>query len=309
MKLATFRAGGEERIGSYLADAGLAVDLHAALSLLPEPPASPLPTTMRGLLALGDDGLDIVLRVAENAARVQAAVPGALSGMAFPEKEIEWLPPVRDPTKIIAIGLNYVGHCREQNAPIPTYPTVFAKFPSSLIGHGGDVVYPRQTQSLDYEAELAFVIGKTAKDVSPHRALDYVAGYMNFNDITARDVQKAERQWVRAKSFDTFAPCGPYLVTRDEVADPQSLGIVCKVNGEVRQSASTSDMVFGVAELVSRLSRGTTLLPGDVVATGTPGGVGIFRDPPTLLRPGDMVEISVEGLGTLRNRVVAEELA
>jgi acylpyruvate hydrolase len=216
---------------------------------------------------------------------------------------LKLLPPLPHVGKILCIGQNYADHCREQNQPLPERPVLFAKFPSCLIAHGDDIVRPADVTQLDYEAELVVVIGKRARKVSKADALDYVAGYMVGNDVTAREVQKRDGQWVRGKSYDTFAPTGPYLVTRDEIPDPGNLGIRCRVNGELRQDSNTSNLVFDVPTLIENLSAGITLEPGDLVFTGTPGGVGVFRNPPVFLQPGDVVECEIDGIGTLVNRV------
>lgn len=306
MKLVSFVAKGRARAGLFLEDLGLCLDVAAVLSATPDGTGSAVPTSMRSLIEMGEAGLRLAVRAERIARELSASDPTALVGSSFLLDEVQFLPPVPDPSKVIAIGLNYRDHCEEQNVPLPEYPTVFAKFPSCLVGHRHPIVKPAETNSLDYEAELAFVVGRVSKDVPEDQALDHVFGYMCFNDVTARDIQKGEKQWVRGKSFDTFGPCGPYLVTADEVGDAQSLGVECRVNGEVRQQGNTRDMVFGVAHLLSRLSRSFTLLPGDIVTTGTPAGVGIYSNPPRLLQPGDEVEITIERLGTLRNRVEAE---
>jgi len=214
--------------------------------------------------------------------------------------------PVPDPQKIICVGQNYRDHCLEQNAPIPTSPIIFTKFITSLTGPRDNILLPRVSQQIDYEVELAFVIGKAGKHIPAERALEHVAGYMVFNDVTARDIQFGDKQWVRGKSCDTFAPCGPALVTRDEIGDPQNLKLEMKLNGQVMQSSNTSQMIFGVAYLISFLSRTLTWTPGDIVATGTPPGVGVFRKPPVFLKPGDRLVATVEKLGSLENTCVAE---
>lgn len=218
--------------------------------------------------------------------------------------EIRFLPAVLNPSKVIAIGLNYRDHCKEQGLPEPEFPTVFAKYPSSLTGHRTEVRYPKATSALDYEAELGIVIGKIAQNVTVDDAAGHIAGYAIVNDLTARDLQKLEKQFVRAKSFDGFAPCGPYLVPARNVPDPMKLAIRLWVNDELRQSSSTSEMVFGVNQLVSHLSQGATLLPGDLIITGTPAGVGFYREPQGLLKPGDRVRIELDGLGVLENAIV-----
>jgi len=208
------------------------------------------------------------------------------------------------PGKIVAIGLNYRDHAVETGAAIPKAPLCFAKFPSSITGPFDPIVLPDVEANVDFEGELGVVLGKTARNVRPSEALDHVAGYVVVNDVSARKWQFEDGQWTRGKSCDTFAPNGPWLVTRDEVPDPQNLRIVTRVGGETVQDSNTSQMIFGVAELVSYLSRSFTLHPGDLIATGTPAGVGVFRKPPRFLRPGDTVEIEIEKIGTIRNRVV-----
>ncbi|MEP0765386.1 MAG: fumarylacetoacetate hydrolase family protein [Fimbriimonadia bacterium] len=307
MKMVSFVAKGRTRAGVLVEDLGLCLDIAAVLSATPDGTGSAAPRTMRALIEMGETGFRLAGRAERIARELSVSDPTNLASSSFLIGEVQFLPPVPDPSKVIAIGLNYRDHCEEQNVPLPEYPTVFAKFPSCLVGHGHPIVKPAETNSLDYEAELAFVVGRVAKDVPEEQALDCVFGYMCFNDVTARDIQKGEKQWVRGKSFDTFGPCGPYLVTADEVGEPQNLCVECRVNGEVRQKGNTRDMVFGVAHLLSRLSRSFTLLPGDIVTTGTPAGVGIYSNPPRLLQPGDEVEVTIERLGTLRNRVEEAE--
>jgi 2,4-diketo-3-deoxy-L-fuconate hydrolase len=212
--------------------------------------------------------------------------------------------PIARPQKLICIGLNYEDHAAETGADIPEKPIVFAKYPNTIIGPGEAIRIPPITEQADYEAELAVVIGRTARNVSQAEALDYVFGYTNANDISSRDLQFSEGgQWTRSKSIDTFCPLGPYIATTDEIGDPQNLFIRCILNGEVMQDGTTSKMIFPVAELVSFLSQGMTLVPGDVIITGTPPGVGAARDPQVWLKAGDEVSIEIEGLGTLTNPV------
>jgi 2-keto-4-pentenoate hydratase/2-oxohepta-3-ene-1,7-dioic acid hydratase in catechol pathway len=228
----------------------------------------------------------------------------ATAGESMPITDIEVLAPVANPSKIICIGLNYADHAAEAGVDVPESPVVFAKFPSALIGPSSDIRYrPGDVAQLDFEAELAVVIGSTCSMVKEVDALDHVFGYTVLNDISARDAQFADGQWVRGKSFDTFAPVGPTITTRDEISDVQQLGVRCLVNGEVMQDGSTADMIFGVADLVSYLSRFITLVPGDVIATGTPAGIGFSRDPMVLLGDGDVVVTEIDQLGRLRNVV------
>ena len=217
---------------------------------------------------------------------------------------IDPLPP---PSKIVCLGRSYRDHAAEQGANVTEKPLLFAKFPSALIRTGEPILKPAETEKLDYEAELAIVIGKRCRNVPPERALDSVFGYMNLNDVSARDLQAAEKQWTRSKSFDTFAPCGPFVVTADEVPNPDDLSVRCWVNGELRQDARTSQLMYTTREILSYISRTMTLYPGDIVSTGTPAGVGAFRTPPVFLKAGDRVEVEVEGLGRLSNRVETKD--
>jgi 5-carboxymethyl-2-hydroxymuconate isomerase len=209
------------------------------------------------------------------------------------------------PGKVVAIGLNYLDHIREAGLQTPDRPLVFAKFPSSVVGADAPIRLPLDvTQRVDWEVELAVVIGRRAHNVAIEDALAHVYGYTVANDVSARDLQFADGQWVRAKSLDSFCPLGPVLVTADEIPDPQALRLLCRVNGEVMQDATTDLMVFGVAELISFCSHSFTLDPGDVLLTGTPWGCGEFMDPRRSLAPGDVVECEIAGIGTLRNPVV-----
>lgn len=225
-------------------------------------------------------------------------------GAELPLTSCTLMSPVLAPSKILAVGLNYIPHATETALDLPKTPLLFSKYPSCIIGPGQAIRYDRRdTVEVDYEAELAVVIGRATKDVSPERALDHVLGYTVCNDVSARDIQFADGQWVRGKSLDTFCPLGPWLVTSDELGDPQTLKISAVVNGTVLQKAATSEMIFSVAQLISYFSRTITLAPGDVIATGTPAGVGYTRTPPVYLRDGDMVEVRVDRIGTLTNPV------
>jgi 2-keto-4-pentenoate hydratase/2-oxohepta-3-ene-1,7-dioic acid hydratase in catechol pathway len=210
------------------------------------------------------------------------------------------------PGKIICVGLNYRDHAQEGGQELPKAPLLFAKWPNTLIGHGDAIVIPPEATEVDYEAELGVVIGATARRVSEAKALDHVAGYICVNDVSARDLQFGDGQWTRGKSPDTFCPVGPRLVPREEIDDPQQLGIRCILNGERMQDSSTAQMIFSVAEVIAYASQTITLEPGDLIATGTPAGVGVFRDPKVLLGDGDEVSIEIDGLGTLTNPVVKE---
>ena len=214
-------------------------------------------------------------------------------------------PPIPDPDKILCMGLNYRDHAAEAGLELPTVPLFFAKFRNSLIGPGDQIVLPVASRKIDYEAELAVVIGSRCRDVAAEDALDHVAGAMALNDVSARDLQAQASQWTMGKAIDTFAPCGPALVLRDEISDLQALGIRTRVNGETLQDANTSLMVFGVAEAIVFLTRVMTLEPGDIIATGTPAGVGMARSPRVWLHDGDTVEVEIDEIGTLSNPVSA----
>lgn len=214
--------------------------------------------------------------------------------------------PIERPQKIICIGLNYRDHAEEQGVDLPERPLLFAKWPNTLVGPGDPIVLPPITEKVDYEAELGVVIGSRASRVSVENALEAVAGYICVNDVSARDLQFADGQWVRGKSLDTFCPVGPELVPAAEIPDPQALGIRAILNGQVMQDSTTANMVFGVAEIIAFISQAITLEPGDLIATGTPAGVGVFRDPQVLLKPGDEITIEIDGIGALTNPVTAE---
>jgi 2,4-didehydro-3-deoxy-L-rhamnonate hydrolase len=213
--------------------------------------------------------------------------------------------PIERPGKIICVGLNYRDHAEEQGVALPEAPLLFAKWQNTLIGPGEPIVIPPIVTKCDYEAELGVVIGTRVRDVSPENALEAVAGYICVNDVSARNLQFADGQWTRGKSPDTFCPVGPKLVPRDEIPDPQALGIRSILNGETVQDSTTANMVFGVAEVIAYVTRTITLEPGDLIATGTPAGVGAFRKPPLFMQPGDEITIEIDGLGSLTNPVAA----
>jgi 2-keto-4-pentenoate hydratase/2-oxohepta-3-ene-1,7-dioic acid hydratase in catechol pathway len=216
------------------------------------------------------------------------------------------LAPIPRPPKLICVGLNYRDHAAETGMKIPDVPTIFAKFATAIVGPGEKIVLPRASTRPDYEAEFAFVIGKGGRHIAADQASEHVFGYTALNDVSARDYQMATTQWTIGKSFDTFAPMGPWIVTADEIADPHELDIALRINGELLQSSNTRNLIFRIPELVSFLSSVFTLEPGDVVSTGTPAGVGFARKPPRYLRPGDEVAIAIEGIGELRNPVAGE---
>jgi 2-keto-4-pentenoate hydratase/2-oxohepta-3-ene-1,7-dioic acid hydratase in catechol pathway len=240
------------------------------------------------------------------AASLQEVIAGRGTGDAgapIPRRDVRLLAPLV-PGKILCIGLNYMDHCREQHIEPPDRPTLFAKFPSSVIAPGEPIRWPADfSTQVDYEAELAVVIGRRTSRVAAADALSHVFGYTAANDVTARDVQKGDKQWIRGKAADTFCPLGPVVVTTDEIPDPQQLAIGCRVNGETRQASHTREMIFPVAQIIAFIARAITLEPGDVILTGTPDGVGQYRDPKVFLQPGDRVEVELGDLGVLENPV------
>jgi len=259
-----------------------------ATKLLPAGPA-----TMDALIQGGPEAIDALRAAADPERIVREGQP--LDG-------VELLAPVPRPGKVVGIGRNYREHTAEEGVAPPAAPLIFGKWSSCVIGPGAEIRWdPALTAKVDYEAELAVVIGRTARRVSEAEALDYVLGYTCLNDVTARDLQFGDDQWARGKSLDTFCPMGPVLVTADEIPDPQALAITCQVGGRTLQQASTADMYFGVAAIISHCSQAFRLEPGDAIATGTPGGVGIFRDPPILLGDGDEVVVEIDRIGRLVN--------
>jgi len=226
------------------------------------------------------------------------------NGLLVKRADAYWHAPVPRPAKLICIGLNYRDHAAESNMPIPERPVVFSKFSTAVIAPGEAVVVPATSQQVDYEAELAVVIGRRAKNVPRDQAYNYVLGYTAFNDVSARDFQFADGQWQRGKSCDTFAPMGQTIVSTDVITDPHKLSIKLILNGQTMQDSNTDQLIFGVPELIEFLSETITLEPGDVIATGTPPGVGFARKPPVFLKPGDEMVVEIEGIGSLNNPVV-----
>jgi len=287
MQVTTFSVQGSARLGAVVGD--VVVDLHAARQALP----GDMLTFLNGGPAVWAGAQEVVDSLPEG-----VVAPDAL----FAKGEVKLLTPVPAPSKVIAVGLNYRDHCREQGAEPPPHPILFAKLPNAVIGPSDTIAWsPSLTSQVDYEAELAFVVGKRAYRVPVDEAWDYVFGYTCANDVSARDLQFSDKQWVRGKSLDTFCPLGPVLVSRDEIPDPHDLAIRTVLNGEVMQDSSTGEMIFSVPELLSFISQAMTLYPGDVVLTGTPPGVGVFREPQRFLRDGDEITIEIEGIGQLTN--------
>ncbi|WP_324717107.1 fumarylacetoacetate hydrolase family protein [Carboxydochorda subterranea] len=299
MKLATIHRGGEAHL-VVRAGAGMVDVTQAART--PGWSTGELPLSLIGLVRAWGAGdrrpMEAVRRL------VEAAEQGRYGEILDPEApEIEWLPPVV-PSKVMCIGLNYWDHCREQHVDPPKRPILFAKWPNAYNAHRRPIAMAEGSDQVDFEAELAVIIGRRSRRLVDATALEAVFGYTTFNDVTARDYQKGDGQWVRGKSQDTFAPMGPWVATADEIPDPQKLRIVCRVNGVAYQDSSTAEMIFPVRALLAFISQGITLEPGDVLATGTPDGVGVYRKPPVFLKPGDVVEVEIERIGRLVNPVV-----
>ncbi len=290
MKLVTFAYRGEERLGALQSSDGgeWVVDLNQA-----DPR---LPADMIGYLQGGG----------ETRALAEKALAAANPGQRLARSAVTLKAPLPRPGKIIAIGQNYLEHAKESGASKAPFPIIFAKYTNSVIGSGEPIVIPTAVTKPDYEGELAVVIGRRGRNIPEAEALSYVGGYMPLNDVSARDWQNRTSQWVIGKTCDTFCPMGPALVTADEVPDPQNLHLRTVIGEEVLQSGFTGDMIFSVAHLIADMSQVMTLEPGDVIATGTPPGVGAARTPPRWLRPGDVVRVEIDGVGILENPVVAE---
>lgn len=295
MRLATVRGSGDAGSSVVVLTDGGYVDLVRAA---------------RSLSVQGLDGVDDIgalYRLGPSAVASARRVAGSSIGAGIPRASLDELrlaPPVTRPRSFVCIGRNYLEHVREGNVEVPPYPILFSKFPNTLIGHGEGVQHHAMTTQLDYEGELAVVIGRRASRIRAASALDAVAGYTIVNDISARDLQYQDVQWIRGKSLDTWGPLGPVFVSADDIPDPAALRIQTRVNGELRQDASCSDMIFGLAELIEFITAGITLEAGDLIATGTPSGVGLGFDPPKWLQVGDVVEVTIDPIGTLRSPIV-----
>lgn len=283
MKIVTFEDRGP-RVGAVIGD--LVLDVQAAQPFLP---GSLEEILRRGFLPSLQNLVDNASEITKDHFR--------------PLKDLPLYPPILRPSKIICLILNYQDHAAEQNREPPPHPVVFSKAPSALCGPFDEIVIRPGVEQVDAEAELAIVISREGTMIEPGEALDYVAGYMVFNDVSARKIQMEDRQYFRGKSFDTFAPCGPWLVTSGELGDPHGLSIVQRLNGEVMQESNTGELIFTIPRIISFLSQGLTLMPGDIIASGTPGGVGLFREPQVFLKEGDLVEVEIERIGKIANRV------
>jgi 2-keto-4-pentenoate hydratase/2-oxohepta-3-ene-1,7-dioic acid hydratase in catechol pathway len=319
MKLVTFKSGDENRVGAlkgnFVVDIGLAIDslrsgtlgfeprpgLQTAVNLVLVGGATP--RHMIDLLERGEEwrrGLGEILETV-TASREPLRLP---QGVCLPLERVRLRAPLLRPGKIVCVGLNYESHRAEQGLTSPARPVFFLKSGNTICGPGDSIALPPNSTEVDYEAEFVVVIGKRAKGIPEEKVFEHIAGYTILNDVTARDMQQGDRQWFRGKSCDTFGPTGPCIVTADEIPDPQSLQISLTLNGRTMQESNTRDLIFKIPFLVSYLSQSLTWEVGDLLSTGTPGGVGRYRKPPVYLEPGDTVSVTVEGIGTLTNPVV-----
>ncbi|MDM5332484.1 fumarylacetoacetate hydrolase family protein [Ureibacillus composti] len=298
MKILSFKLNGEVKFGTKVKKEEAVWDVLAIQEELQALPS--FPNTIIDGISLGFDFVEKVRRLVEAAQNSPQ-----VNDFKIPFTDIEWLAPIpRTPKNILCVGKNYDAHAKEMGAEAaPSDLLVFTKPPTSIAADEQTLsVHATKTDSYDYEGELAVVIGKFGRDIPKNQALDYVFGYTIANDLTARDVQDRHKQFFLGKSLDGSCPMGPYVVTKDEIPDPQVLTVVTKVNGEIRQNGSTKDMIFTVENLISIISHHVTLEPGDIILTGTPAGVGKGMNPPTFLKAGDEVKVSIEGIGTLVNR-------
>lgn len=308
MKLVSFLHHGQERLGieveggfidanavcqAMLAAAGDAAPARLADALLP----ADIVAFLQGGARTLEQAKKVLAFVAESTAADRA-------GYVHDSSTVKRLSPVPHPGKVVCVGRNYHDHVSEMKREVPTIPVIFAKLPNTVCADGDDVPFPSVSEQLDYEAELAVVIGKRGKDIPEAEALDYVAGYTALNDITVRDWQHRTPQWLQGKSFDKSAPIGPVLVTVDEIPNPHVLDIKLWLNGELRQNDNTKRLIFNVPFLISFISKVMTLEPGDIIATGTPGGVGVAMDPKGFLKVGDVVKVDIEKIGVLTNQIV-----
>lgn len=291
MKLVSYLVEDTRKIGAVVDDQ--VVDLNEYL-----PNDKQLPSDMTEFLALGEPGLERAKESLQRFAKTNQA--------ARKLSEVTLLPPVPRPGKIMCVGRNYAAHVEELRAMmdvrIPPFPRIFAKYPSALVGHRQDVIYPPLGKQIDFEGELTVVIGKRARNVSEDEAWDYIVGYTIVNDMTARDLQVID-ELTLAKNFETFAPAGPWIITRDEVPDPHSLTVRTWLNDRLVSEANTCDMIYKIPTIISFLSRAFPLEPGDMITTGSPPGVGAFHNPPLFVQPGDVMRVEIEGIGVLENRM------
>ena len=312
MRLVTFELQGRNRLGAE--QDGHVIDLNRGYALLLASRGvadfqgqadRELPADMRGFLDLWDQSVSRAKEVLTFAQGIRAGGGPMVQAILQPLQAVRLRAPILNPRKIIRLGLNYRDHAQESKADIPTDPILFSKYATAVIGPDDPILLPSVSKEVDYEAELAFIMARRGRHIPKAQALEYVAGYSIMHDVSARDYQirKPGGQWMSGKTFDTFAPLGPALVTKEDIPDPHVLDITCTVSGERLQSSNTKHLIFSVPDIVAYCSHIFTLEPGDVIATGTPGGVGFARKPPRLLKEGDVVVIEIQGIGQLRNPV------
>jgi acylpyruvate hydrolase len=312
MRLVTFELQGRNRLGAE--QDGHVIDLNRGYALLLASRGvadfqgqadRELPADMRGFLDLWDQSVSRVKEVLTFAQGIRAGGGPMVQAILMPLQAVRLRAPILNPRKIICLGLNYRDHAQESKADIPTDPILFSKYATAIIGPDDPILLPSVSKEVDYEGELAFIMARRGRHIPKAQALEYVAGYSIMHDVSARDYQirKPGGQWMSGKTFDTFAPLGPALVTKEDIPDPHVLDITCTVSGERLQSSNTKHQIFSVPDIVAYCSHIFTLEPGDVIATGTPGGVGFARRPPRLLKEGDVVVIEIQGIGQLRNPV------
>jgi len=307
LRLVTFNQPTTPRFGAIVE--GNVIDLVIGCDELSPHHAHDFPASCLEFLTGGDEAFATVREVLKLATANDNLALLRRAGAIYDEASVEFLPPITHPEKIICIGQNYSEHINEMGHKPPAYPLFFAKYANALTGHRQAIRLPRVSTMVDYEAELVVVIGRTGKDIPVDRAFDYVAGYMNFNDVSVRDYQRRTSQFLQGKTFDTSAPTGAALVTKDEISDPHNLSVHLRLNDETMQLDTTAHFIFNIPTIINYLSEIMTLKPGDMIATGTPSGVGFARNPQVFLRAGDTVEVEVEGLGVLRNHVIAYDEA
>jgi len=300
MKLLSFRIANQIRIGLLVNNT--IVDISEGCYYLFK---QNIPSDMIGFLEGGETMMKLAKKLEEYAKKNMKTL-GSNSGILYNVDKVEILAPVpRTRQNIICLGLNYVEHVQEVGLALPKYPVFFTKPPNCIIGPDADIIFPKNSIKIDYEAELAFIFGKGGKNISEEEAFKYVAGYTILNDVTARDLQRRHGQWFKGKGLDTFAPVGPYLITKEEVNNPHNLNISLELNGVIMQKSNTRNLIFKIPTLVKYITMDMTVEPGDIVATGTPSGVGYTRKPPIYLKPGDRLEITVEKIGVLKNKIVS----
>jgi len=311
LKLVAFKVHDEARLGVLERDIVIDLNLAHKLYLSEQGENSnaleSFPSTIIDFLSLGEKARNYASNLVAYALALRKKRSGEIEQqkVLLNVSNVRISAPVPLPPKIICLGLNYRDHAEEGHVPLPEEPILFSKPSTAIVGHDDPVVYPKISSQVDYEIELAVVIGKEGRNISEADAYNHIGGYTVFNDISARDIQFKDKQWFRGKSFDTFAPTGPCLVLADQISDPHHLKMELRVNGEVRQSSTTANMIFKIPEIIAFISHVITLQPGDIIATGTPAGVGFYAKPEKrLLKPGDLMEAEIESIGVLRNRVV-----